>query len=82
MAQQVFAQFQELCLHYRVCVGKKPVDALPKRTVMKIVVVTAFDSRWDMKLVEEGMKSRVLYSRVVPQAPDNQCPILLWGRAS
>lgn len=64
MAQQVFAQFQELCLHYTMCVGKKPVDALPKRTIMKIVVVTAFESRWDMKLVEEGMKSRVLYSRV------------------
>lgn len=45
----VLAQFREFCQHYRMCVGKEPVDALPKRTIMKIVVVAAFESRCDRK---------------------------------
>jgi hypothetical protein len=37
------------CLRYMMCVGKKPADALPKRTIMKFIVVTAFERRCDRK---------------------------------
>lgn len=48
---------------------------------MKIMVVTAFDSRCDRKLVEEGMKSRVLLSRVVPQALDRSMDDTFMGES-
>lgn len=62
-------------------VGKKPIDALPKRTIMKIIVVTAFESRFDRKLVKEGMKSRVLSGRVVPQALDRSMADTFMGES-